>query len=156
MAIAKTSKNLVIILTVAAIALAGVTFAAITINSSVSSSGTITAGPNVGVYSNSACTTAVSSISWGSIEVGGSASQTVYVEDTGGSQMAPSISIGAVSPSGAVGYVTITITSPTSLPSEIQPGVSGALAVTFTVTVSSSTPTSVTSFSNTITISGTG
>ncbi|HMK94835.1 MAG TPA: hypothetical protein VK536_05470 [Candidatus Limnocylindrales bacterium] len=156
MVIAKASKYLVIALTVAAIALAGLTLASITVNQNVSSSGTIVAGPNVGVYSNSACTNAITSISWGSIEVGNSASQTVYIEDTGGAQMAPSITIGTISPSGAVGYITITITSPTSLPAEIQPGASNALAVTFTVTVSSSTPTSVTSFSNTITISGTG
>ena len=156
MTFTKNSKYAVVLLTVAAIALAGLTVAAITVNQNVSSSGTIIAAPNVGVYSTSACTTAVTSINWGSIEVGGSASQTVYVENTGGAQMAPSITIGAVSPPAAVGYITITITSPTSLPSEIQPGVSGALAVTFTVTVSVNTPTSVTSFSNSITISGTG
>ena len=156
MAIAKASKLTVILLTVAALAVALTTIAAITINQNVSSSGTITAGPNVGVYSNSACTTAITSINWGSVEVGNSASQTIYIEDTGGAQMAPSINIGAISPSTAASYITITITSPTSLPSEIQPGAANAIAVTFTVTVSSSTPSSVTSFSNTITISGTG
>ena len=153
---AKASKLTIIALTVGAIAIALTTLAAITVNQNVSSTGTITAAPNIGVYSNSACTTTITSISWGSIEVGASASQTIYIEDTGGAQMAPSITIGTISPSGAAGYVTMTITSPTSLPAEIQPGASNALAVTFTVTVSSSTPTTVTSFSNTIAISGTG
>jgi hypothetical protein len=107
----------------------------------------------VGVYSSSACTTAVTSISWGSIEAGSSATYTVYIEDTGGSQMAPSITVGSWSPSTASSYITITWTT---LPSEIQPGVSNAVAVTFTCAVSSSISTSITSFSNTITISGTG
>ena len=156
MAVVKASKLTVILLTVAALAVALTTIAAVTMNQSVSTSGTITAGPNVGVFSNSACTNAITTINWGSIQVGNSASYTLYVEDTGGVQMAPSITIGAISPSTAVGYITITMTSPTSLPAEIQPGVSNALAVTFTVTVSSTTPSSITSFSNTITISGTG
>jgi len=153
MALAKKSKILVILLTVAAIALAGVTFAAITSNLSVSSSGTVTAGPNVGVYSNSACTTAVTSISWGSIEAGGSTSQTIYVEDTGGTAMTLSISVANWSPSAANSYITLAWTGQGS---QIQPGISGVLAVTITLSVSSSTPTSITSFSNSITISGTG
>ena len=152
MAIAKTSKALVIILTAAAMAVAGVTFAAITANQNVSSSGTVTAGPNVGIYSNSACTVPVTTISWGSIEAGGSTSQTIYVEDTGGAAMTLSISVGSWSPASASNYITITWNGQGT---QIQPGVSGALAVTLTLTVSSSI-TGISTFSNTITISGTG
>ena len=153
MAIAKASKLTVILLTVAALAVALTTIAALTATQSVSSSGTVTAGPNVGVYSNSACTTAVTSISWGSIEAGGSTSQTIYIEDTGGTAMTPSISVSNWSPSTAGTYITITWST---LPSSISPGASNAAAVTLTLTVSSSIPTSITSFSNSITISGTG
>lgn len=64
MALAKNSKLAVVLLTIAAIAAAGITFASITTNQNVNSSGTVTAGPNVGVYSNSACTTPVTSINW--------------------------------------------------------------------------------------------
>jgi hypothetical protein len=105
------------------------------------------------VYSNSACTNAITAISWGSIEAGGSASQTIYVEDTGGSAMTPSISVSNWNPSTASTYITLTWST---LPSSISPGVSNAVAVTLTLTVSSSIPTSITSFSNSITISGTG
>ena len=153
MAFAKTSKLTVILLTVAALAVAITTIAAITVNQSISSSGTISTGPNVGVYSNSACTNAITSISWGSIEVGGSTSQTIYIEDTGGVAMTPSISVSNWIPSTASTYITLTWST---LPSSISPGVSNAVAVTLTLTVSSSTPTSITSFSNSITISGTG
>ncbi len=153
MASVKTSRILVIVLTIAAIAVAGVTFAAITINQNLSTAATITAGPNVGVYSNAACTTAVSTINWGSIEAGGTTTQTIYIEDTGGAAMTPSITLTNWSPAGITSYVTITWST---LPSSISPGVSNAAAVTFTVTVSSSIPTGDTSFSNSITISGTG
>ncbi len=151
MAIFKNSKYLIIALTVAAIALTGLTMAAVTINQNVASSGTITTGPNVGVFSNSACTTALTSINWGNTEVGGTASQTVYVEDTGGTAMTLSISVGSWSPITASAYITVTWTGQGTL---IQSN--GVLAVTLTLTVASNTPGSITSFSNTVTISGTG
>jgi len=153
MALIKASKFAVILLTVAAMAVAGITVAVLTANQNVSSSGTVTAGPNVAVYSNSGCTNQVSSISWGSIEAGGSATQTIYIEDTGGAAMTPSITISNWSPSTASTYITLTWST---LPSSISPGASNAAAVTLTLTVSSSTPTSITSFSNSVTISGTG
>ena len=152
MAIDKTLKLTATILIVAALAIAVITMAVITINQNVSTTGTITAGPNVGVFSNSACTTSLSSMNWGSIEAGGSATQTIYVEDTGGAAMTPSISVSNWSPSTASSYITITWST---LPSSISTGVSNAVAVTLTLTVSGSI-TGISSFSNTITISGTG
>ncbi|HMK94837.1 MAG TPA: hypothetical protein VK536_05480 [Candidatus Limnocylindrales bacterium] len=154
MAIAKASKLSIIVLTIAAIALTSLTIAAVTVNVTVSSSGTIIAGPNVGVYSNSACTNAITSINWGSIEAGSSTSETIYIEDTGGAAMTPSIAVSGWSPSTASSYITLTWSS---LPSSISPGASNAVEVTLTLSV----PTSIngqgiTSFSNTITISGTG
>ena len=153
MSTAKDRKYLVVVLTAAAIALAGSTIAAVTLNQGASSSKIITTDPNIGVYSDSACTNSLTSINWGSIEVGGSASQTIYIEDTGGTAMTPSISVSNWSPSTACTYITLTWST---LPSSIGTGVSNAAAVTLTLTVSSSTPTSITSFSNSITISGTG
>jgi len=154
MAIAKASKLSIIVLTIAAIALTSLTIAAVTVNVTVSSSGTIIAGPNVGVYSNSACTNAITSINWGPIEAGSSTSETIYIEDTGGAAMTPSIAVSSWSPSTASSYITLTWSS---LPSSISPGASNAAEVTLTLSV----PTSIngqgiTSFSNTITISGTG
>jgi hypothetical protein len=151
LALAK-AKLSVILLTVAAMAVAGITYAAITVNQNVNSSGTITAGPNVAIYSNAQCTVPVSSISWGSIEAGGTATQTVYVEDTGGTAMSLSINVSNWSPSTASTYINVNWNGQGA---QIQPGVSGALAVTFTLTVSLSV-TGITSFSNAITISGTG
>ena len=151
MAIAKASKLTVILLTVAALAVALTTIAAITINQSVSSSGAIITEPNVGVYSNIVSTTKISSINWGSVEAGGSASQTIYVKNTGGTAMMLSLVISNWSPSTASTYINLTWTGQGS---RIAAG--GSLPVTLTLTVSSSTPNSITSFSNSITISGTG
>lgn len=152
MTLARTSKLTVIILTIAAMAVAGVTIAAITVNTNVPTSGTVTAGPNTGVYSNSQCSSPITSISWGSIEAGGTTTQTIYIEDTGTAQMAPSITVNNWSPSNAGTYITITWST---LPAEIQPGVSNAIAVTLTLTISPSI-TGISSFSNSITIAGTG
>jgi len=151
MAVAKGSKLAVILLTVAALAVAVTTIAAITVNQSVSSLGTIAAGPNVGVYCDSACTNSITSINWGSIEAGCSASQTIYVEDTGGAAMTLSLAATNWSPSAASTYMTLTWTGQGA---QIPAG--GSLAVTLTLTVSSSMPVGITSFSNSITISGTG
>ena len=151
MAITKASKLTVIFLTIAALALALTTIAAITINPRLSSSGAIIAEPNVGVYSNSACTAGISSINWGSVEAGGSASQTIYVKDTGGTAVTLSLAVSNWSPSTASTYINLTWTGQGS-----RIAVGGSLAVTLTLTVPSSTPTSITSFSNSITISGTG
>ena len=152
MSIPKASKLTLIVLTIAAIALAGLTIATITVKQNVPSSGTIAAGPNVGVYSNSACTNPITSIDWGTIQPGANTSQTIYIENTGDTQMAPSITIDGWTPSNAGSYITITW--PT-LPAEIQPGASNAVAVKLTLTVSSSI-TGISSFSNSITITGTG
>jgi len=151
MALAQTSKIAVILLIIAAVALTGFSVALITSNQSVPSSGTITAGPNVAIYSNSGCTNVVSSINWGSVEAGSSTQQTIYIENTGGSQMAPSITVSNWSPTNAGTCITIAWST---LPAEIEPGISNAAAITLTLTVSSNA-TGITNFSNEITITGT-
>jgi hypothetical protein len=152
MELAKGSKLAVILLTVTAIALAGISFAALTTNQNIPSTGTVIAGPDIAIYSNSGCTTPVNAINWGSVEPGGSTSQTIYVEDTGSLSMTLSITVSNWNPSTAGSYITVTWNGKGQT---IQPGVSGAYAVTLTLTVSPSI-TAVTSFSNSIMISGTG
>jgi uncharacterized repeat protein (TIGR01451 family) len=150
MAITKASKYLVIVLTLAAFALATLTLAAINVSQNVSSSGTITTSPNIGVYSDSACTTNMTSINWGSVAAGGTATQTVYVKNTGTVSMTLSLAVSNWIPSGASTYITI---SWNQQGTQLSAGQS--VAATITLTVSSSI-TGITSFSNTIAISGTG
>jgi archaellum component FlaG (FlaF/FlaG flagellin family) len=150
MAMAKASKLLVVVLTVAAFALATLTLAAINVSQNVSSSGTIATSPNIGVYSDSACTTNMTSINWGSVAAGGSATQIVYVKNTGTGSMTLSLAVSNWIPSGASTYITI---SWNQQGTQLSAGQS--VAATITLTVSSSI-TGITSFSNTIAISGTG
>lgn len=150
MAIKKASKTIVILLTVAALALTASTYAAITVNQSVNSIGTITTSPNLGVYSDSACTNAITSLNWGSIAAGGTSTQTVYLKNTGTGSMTIGMTATGWSPSAASTYLAITWNKEGIV---LSPGQS--TAATLTLTVSSNT-TGITSFSNTITFSGTG
>ena len=92
MAMAKLSKISMMVLTLAAIALTASTFAAINVSQNVTSTGTIVTTPNIGVYSNSACTTNMTAINWGTVAAGGSVTQTVYVKNTGTGSITLSLS----------------------------------------------------------------
>jgi hypothetical protein len=149
MTMAKAPKYLVIVLIVVAFALAASTLAAINVSQNMSSSGAILTSPNIGVYSDSACTTPVTTLSWGSVAAGSNATQTVYVKNTGTGSITLSMTVSNWSPAAASTYITITWDQQGTQLSAGQ-----SVAATLTLTVSSSI-TGVTSFSNTITISGT-
>jgi len=146
----QTTKTIVILLTIAAFALTASTYAAVQVNQSVNSIGTIATSPNIGVYSDAACTNAITSVNWGSIAAGGSSSQTIYIKNTGTGSMTLSMITSAWSPSNANTYITI------SWNKEGTVLATGQIATaTLTATVSSSI-TGISSFSNTITFYGTG
>jgi hypothetical protein len=150
MQITKTSKILVIIiLTVIAVALTVTTAAVINVNQNVSSSGTITATPNIGIYSDSTCTTSITSINWGSTIAGSAATQTVYVKNTGTGTMTLSLIASNWSPSEASTYMAVSWNKDGTQLSAGQ-----SVAATITLTVSSSI-NGITSFSNTIVVTGT-
>lgn len=149
MVTAKASKLLIVVLTVTAFALAALTLGAITVTQNVSSSGVVT-DHNIGVYSDSGCTTNMASIDWGSVTAGDTATQIVYVKDTGTGAMTLSLAVNNWNPPGASTYITI---SWNKQGTQLSAGQS--VAATLTLTMSSSI-TGITSFSNTITISGTG
>jgi hypothetical protein len=150
MEIKKTSKVLIIVLTIVALALTASTAAVLNVNQNIPSLGTITTTPNIGVYSDSACTTNITTINWGSITAGGSATQTVYVKNTGTGVMTLSLATNNWSPAGASSYMTISWNK-----SGTQLSAEQSVAATITLTVSSSI-NGITNFSNAITISGTG
>jgi hypothetical protein len=147
--IAKTLKILAVILIAVALALTTTTLGVLYVSQNVTSSGTITTSPNIGVYSNSNCTTTLTSINWGSIIAGGNATQTFYVKNTGTGIMTLSLSVSNWSPSGASTYLTI---SWDQQGTQLLPGQS--VAATMTLTVSSSIA-GITTFTNAIAITGT-
>ena len=150
MAIARKSTLLTIVFIAAALALTVTTWAAVTVNQNISSTGSIATAPNIGVYSDSACTTSLTSINWGSITAGGTVTQTVYVKNTGTGSMTLSLTVNNWNPATASTYISV---SWNQVGTQLSAGQS--VAATLTLTVSSSI-TGITSFSNTITISGSG
>jgi hypothetical protein len=150
MATIKSSKYLAIALTVLAVVLAATTYAAINVNQNVSSNGSISTSPNIGVYSDSACTTAITSINWGSLSAADSSTYTVYVKNTGTASMTLSMTVSNWSPAGADTYLTV---SWNQQGTELSAGQSVAAIITLTVSPS---VTGITNFSNTITLTGTG
>ena len=151
MIISRNSKITVILLTIAAFALMVSTYASITVNSSVNSIGTISTGPNIAVYSDSACTNPVTTLTWGSLSPGGSTSQTVYIKNTGTVSESLSMATSNWSPTSASNYITVTWNNLNGY--NLLAGAS--VAATITLTVSSSI-TGITNFANTVTFSGTG
>lgn len=126
------------------------TYSAINVSTNINSSGSITTSPNIGAFYDSACTTAVSSVTWGSVSAGGVTSQTVYIKNTGTGTIALSLATSAWNPAGAATYITVSWNQQgTQLPA------GQSVAATITLTVAPSI-TGITSFSNTMTISGTG
>ena len=149
MAVHKVQKILIIILTVFAFSLSASTLAVITVNQNIGSSGTVTTSPNIGVYSNSACTSNLTSIPWGSIASGSSTTQTIYVKNTGTGTLTLGLSAANWSPAQASTHITI---SWNKQGTQLTAGQSIQAVVTITV---SSNITGITNFSNTISITGT-
>jgi hypothetical protein len=149
MAMAKLPKISLIVLTAAAIVLTASTFAAINVSQNLTSIGTIVTTPNIGVYSNSACTSNMTAIDWGSVAAGGNDTQVVYVKNTGTGSITLSLSANSWTPSGASSYITVTWNQAGTVLTAGQ-----SVAATITLTVSASI-TGITTFSNTIMVSGT-
>jgi hypothetical protein len=117
-------------------------------NKTVSNTGSIkTAG--VGVYSDSACTTKVTSINWGTIEAGSNASATVYIRNEGDAAATLSKTTSNWSPSTASTYITLNWNY-----AGATLNANDVVQVKFTLVVSSSI-SGITSFSFDITITAT-
>ncbi|PIU58935.1 hypothetical protein COS86_06905 [Candidatus Bathyarchaeota archaeon CG07_land_8_20_14_0_80_47_9] len=114
----------------------------------VSNSGSVTA-VGVGLYSDSACTTALSAISWGTLNPGDVKTYTIYVKNTGTVPVTLNMTVGNWNPTSASSYITLTWNQE----KYVLPAGQVVTAV-LTLSVSSSV-SGVTSFSFDITITGT-
>jgi hypothetical protein len=115
----------------------------------LSSSGTILT-VNVGVYSDSACTQPLTSISWGTISPGSTITRTIYVKNTGTAQITLSMTTNSWNPTSANGPLTLTWDKEGATLTANQ-----VATATLTLTVSSSI-SGITTFSVNIVIAGTG
>ncbi len=147
-----TNKKIVLsitVLIVVATVLTATTYAALSTNRNLSTTGTVDVSANLGVYSDSACTTTLSTISWGNLTPGESTTQTIYVKNTGaGVSLSLSMATSSWNPSSANGPIIITWNRENTV---LTPG--QVTTATITLTVSSSI-TDVTNFSVQISITG--
>ena len=114
----------------------------------VSNSGSVTA-VGVGLNSDIGCTTALSAISWGTLNPGDVKTYTVYVRNEGTVSVTLSMTVGNWNPLSASGYITLTWNKQNTVLS------AGSVATSVLTLSVSSSVSGVTSFSFDITITGT-
>jgi hypothetical protein len=144
----KLSIGATIAIAVTGLFLTMLTAGALVSSQTVPSGGTITA-VNVGVYSNSQCTTNCTSIDWGMLSPGGSTTRTIYIKNTGTVPVTLSMATANWSPSNANNYLTVTWNRANNV---LAAG--SSVSATLTLTASSSAG-SITNFSFDIVITGT-
>lgn len=115
----------------------------------IGSSGTVKA-INVGVYWDSGCTNAMSTIDWGTIEPNTTVTRTLYIKNTGNSPMTLNMTCSGWNPSAAATYMTLTWNREGALVNA-----AAVVAAVLTLNVSNSV-TGITDFSVNIVIAGTG
>ena len=125
------------------------------ISTSSPSSSEITVSPSASsaglhVYSDSACSSPMGNINWGSITPGGTANTTVYIKNTGDSNsLTPSIQASNWNRTSACQYLTLSWNKQNTV---LAPGQSTKATITLSV---SSNVTGISTFSVQIFISGT-
>ena len=107
-------------------------------------------GIGVGVYSDSACTQNLTSISWGTVRPGESVNRTVYVKNTGNAPIILSMAVSGWNPPAANGQITVSWDKEGS-----SLGAGQSAAATIVLSVSSSI-SGVTDFSVNVVITGAG
>ena len=144
----KIPKIGIIVLVITAIALTVTTAAVLTANQIVPLNGSITA-VNVGVYSDSGCTQAVTTLNVGTLNPSGTATQTVYIKNAG--NVPETLTMAATNwiPSNATSSLTLSWNQQnTILPA------GNSIPAVLTLTAASNCG-SMTNFSCSITITGT-
>ena len=118
------------------------------VNRSFSNNATITT-VNVGAYQNSGCTQVLSTIDWGNVVPGSSSSRTIYVKNTGNTQISLNMTLNTWNPSNAASYMNLTWNQENTVLN-----VGNNVAALLVLSVSASV-TGITSFSFNATITGT-
>ena len=107
MKLKKIPSIAVIALTITALALTLTTAAVLSTNQTVPLNGTINA-VNLGVYSDSACTQTVTALNVGTLNPGGTATQTVYIKNTGNIPETLTMTTNNWTPTNASSSLTLT------------------------------------------------
>jgi len=121
----------------------------LTSNKTLSNTGSLK-GVGVGIYSDQACTTPISSVNWGTIDPGSNANKTIYIRNEGNTAATLSMVASNWNPATASSYMTLSWNY-----SGQTLSVNQVVQVRLTVSVLSSV-TGITNFSFDITITATG
>jgi len=106
-------RKVTIIVALAALIMIGVsltllTFATLSISTTLTSTGSVSSTANLGLYSDSGCTTPLNSINWGTITAGGNVTETIYIKNiSSGLALTLNIATSNWSPSNSNEYLTI-------------------------------------------------
>jgi hypothetical protein len=146
-------KFAVIAIAIVGIFLTATTAAVLSTNQTLTLNGTMNNGTidtiNLGVYSDSACTQTVTTLTVGTISPGGTATQTVYVKNTGNIPETLTMAATNWSPANANTYLTLTWNRQNTV---LNAGTS--IQATLTLTAAANTG-SLTTFSCDVTLTGT-
>jgi hypothetical protein len=125
------------------------TYGALQVSLTIPTSGSLFA-VNVGVFSDSACTVNLTSISWGAVFPGESVDRTVYVKNTGNTPITLSMTTSGWSPAAANGPISISWNREGTVLNPMQ-------STAGTITLSASAGISgITDFSVNIIVTGSG
>ena len=144
----KLSKVAVIALTIAGLFLTVTTAALLSTNQTVPLNGTINA-VNLGVYSDSACTQTVTALNVGALNPGATATQTVYIKNTGNVAETLTLTTNNWNPTNATSSLSLTWNQQNTVLNAGQ-----SMQATLTLTAASNTG-SLTTFSCDVTLTGT-
>jgi hypothetical protein len=144
----KLPANALLAIAAAAVLLTVTTAGLLSVSQTVPSTGNI-ASVNVSIYLDSACTQPCTNINWGTLNPGATATQTIYVKNTGTVPITLSLSTSSWSPSNANSYLTLQWNKENTV---LNAGAS--TQATLTLTVASNTG-SLTTFSFNVVITGT-
>jgi len=106
-ALKKIYPFVLVISTVALTILTMTTTGLLSVNQTISSTGSVTA-INVGVYSDSACTNELTALDWGTISPGTSETITIYLKNTGNARITLSMTTTDWTPANAEGQIELT------------------------------------------------
>lgn len=136
------------VLAIAAIGVLVSALGALVSTRTISNTGSIVA-VGIGVYSDSGCTTVLTSISWGALSPGGTATHTIYLKNNGTVPVTLTMATGSWNPTLASSYITLAWDKQNTV---LAAGSSVPAVLTLTV---SSGITGVTNFSFDVNITGT-
>jgi hypothetical protein len=103
-----TGAMIILITYTLGLSLVSQAFPATLTSKKLSSTGSIQTSAEIGVYYDSSCNTPLTSLSWGTLEPGGSQAITCYIKNEGSSALTLSMYPSAWNPAEAADYLTLT------------------------------------------------